>query len=33
MLRAVIWGVTGYAGRELARILLGHPEVELAAAR
>jgi len=32
LLRAVIWGVTGYAGRELARILLGHPEVELAAA-
>lgn len=31
-MRAAIWGVTGYAGRELARLLLGHPEVQLAAA-
>ncbi|HEX6988611.1 MAG TPA: N-acetyl-gamma-glutamyl-phosphate reductase, partial [Bacillota bacterium] len=32
LLRAAIWGVTGYAGRELARLLLAHPGVEVAAA-
>ena len=32
MIRAAIYGVTGYGGAELARLLLGHPEVTLVAA-
>ncbi len=31
MIRAAIIGATGYAGVELVRILLGHPEVEITA--
>ena len=31
MIKAGIIGATGYAGAELARLLLGHPEVEIAA--
>lgn len=31
MIRAGVIGATGYAGAELVRLLLGHPEVELAA--
>lgn len=31
MIRAAIMGATGYAGGELMRILLGHPEVEITA--
>ncbi len=31
MIRAAILNVTGYAGSELARLIYGHPEVELAA--
>lgn len=31
MIKAGVIGATGYAGAELVRILLGHPEVELAA--
>ncbi|MBW2306464.1 MAG: N-acetyl-gamma-glutamyl-phosphate reductase [Deltaproteobacteria bacterium] len=31
MIRAAIMGATGYAGGELIRILLGHPEVEITA--
>lgn len=30
--RAVVAGATGYSGRELIRMLLGHPELELAGA-
>lgn len=29
MIRVGVFGATGYAGRELARILAGHPEVEI----
>ena len=29
MIRAGIIGATGYAGAELVRLLLGHPEVEI----
>ncbi len=32
MIKAGIIGVTGYAGAELARILLGHPQTEIVAA-
>lgn len=31
MIRAAVLGATGYAGGELVRILLGHPEVEITA--
>ncbi len=30
MIRAVVVGATGYTGAELVRLILGHPEVELA---
>ena len=30
MIKAGIIGATGYAGNELARLLLGHKEVEVA---
>ena len=29
MIKAGIIGATGYAGAELVRILMGHPEVEI----
>ncbi|WP_369187725.1 N-acetyl-gamma-glutamyl-phosphate reductase [Streptomyces sp. R08] len=32
MIRAAVFGAAGYIGGELLRLLLGHPEVELAAA-
>jgi len=31
MIKAAIFGASGYTGQELTRILLGHPEVELVA--
>jgi N-acetyl-gamma-glutamyl-phosphate reductase len=31
MLKVSIFGASGYTGQELTRILLGHPEVQLAA--
>ena len=31
MIKAAIFGASGYTGQELTRILLGHPEVKLVA--